>query len=103
MGMFFVLQNVVSLRKYIWQADKFLQRECSRRKIIELENDERNLCFKALRKNGTGVAQSVLRVGYRLDAPSFELRKGQEIFRFSKTSRLVLWPTQPHNGSLSWR
>ena len=50
MGVFFVLQKVVSLRKNIWQADKFLKRMRSRRKMVELQNDERNLCFKALWK-----------------------------------------------------
>jgi len=28
--------------------------------------------------------------------------KGKKIFRFSKTCRLAVWPTQPHTGSLSW-
>lgn len=80
MGLFGVLQKVVDLRKYIWQADTFLKRVCSRRKIIELENDERNLRFKALRKSGTGIAQSLQRVGYRLGAPTYEFRKGAKNF-----------------------
>ena len=80
MGLFGVLQKVVDLRKYIWQADTFLKRVCSRRKIIELENDERNLRFKALRKSGSGIAQSLQRVGYRLGAPTYEFRKGAKNF-----------------------
>ena len=77
MGMFSVLQkiSVISLRKNIWQADRCLKRVCSRRKMIELENVDRNLCFEELRKNETGIAQSMQRLGYRLDAPIFELRK----------------------------
>ena len=44
---------------------------------------------------GLGVPQSVQRQGYGLHGPRLESRNGQEIFRFSQTSRPALRSTQP--------
>jgi len=41
-------------------------------------------------------------LGYSLDDPGFESQRGQNIFIFSKTSILALWPTQTSLQGVLW-
>lgn len=50
-------------------------------------------CISMAQAERAGVAQSVKWPGYRLGELGFESRRGQEIFRFSKTSRPSPLPT----------
>ena len=43
----------------------------------------------------------VLELGYGLDGPEFETQQSQEIFLFSRTSRLALEPSRPHIQGVS--
>ena len=62
---------------------------------------EKRLDFESDLLRSSNVKISVLRLykrgnGGRLEDPEFEYRQSQEMFFFSRTSRLVLRPTQPH-------